>query len=226
MGSLWIILSVLQAIYLLDVSSQYFYEIKKDIERDQAENSLLLGEEIFQCNLDDGCKRVIKRQNEVGYEKQYGQLEMQSQLDATVLLEKKKADQGIGIALSQSEKTFIIRHSSGKCMALRPNTNQFIISSSCEDRFMFLPDQRLKHVNSGKCVNPLNGRDGANVRLSPSCNKKSTRFVQTQQGAIQNIQYQKCIQSEGGEDVPADNTNLVIGQICNLHSVRFNFVLD
>ena len=120
----------------------------------------------------------------------------------------------------------MIRHSSGKCMALLPNMDIFIISSSCEERFMFLTNQHLKHVNSGKCVKPRNGKDGAYVRLSNSCMIDGTRFVQTLLHAIQHIKHKKCIQPEWGKDVPDDNTNLVIGPICNLFRVRFDFVWD
>ena len=102
MGRLWIILSVMKALYLFDVSSHYFYEITKDIERDQTANGLIVSEEMFQCNIDDACKRVIKRKSVVRYEKQYGQLGMQSQQEAAVLLEKREDDDGIGVHLSQS----------------------------------------------------------------------------------------------------------------------------
>ena len=119
MGTLWIILYVMKAFHLLDVSSHYFYEITKDIGRDQAANGLTLSEEIFQCNLDNACKRVIKRKSKVGYEKQYGQLGMQSQLEAAVLLEKREDDHGIGVHLSQSGMEYFATNERPKTLRAR-----------------------------------------------------------------------------------------------------------
>ena len=122
MGRLCIILSVFQAIYLLHVSSQYFYEIKKDTEWDLAENGLMLGEEIFLCNLDDACKRVVTRQNKKVYEKQYdGQLGMQGQLNSTVLPGNKTGNLDIGINLWQSCVEFLLLLFNAKALAKRSN---------------------------------------------------------------------------------------------------------
>jgi len=60
----------------------------------------------------------------------------------------------------------ILKHISGKCVAnINPDLPLQLVSDICDQPFQFLTNGSLRHVPSGKCVQPETGYPGEDIRL-------------------------------------------------------------
>ena len=117
--------------------------------------------------------------------------------------------------LAEGGRTFIIRHYSGLCAAVRPD-QQLHLTSECKDKFRLTPTKSILHISSGRCITT----DGNFLKLGNTC---TDMFEQTASFSLKHVTSGKCLHPSGGSIQPAVNRFIVFADGCDQDRLQFKF---
>ena len=118
---------------------------------------------------------------------------------------------------------YIIRHFSGFCWVYESSTNYLKLKNpNVCDRFQYESDNRLRHVNTGKCV-IYQESSPYYLTLTQDCSSPKTIFKQNEYSNI-HLTGTYCVHPYSGSLTPPLNDYLVRYHTCGAHDqIRFYF---
>lgn len=122
------------------------------------------------------------------------------------------------------DKSFYIRHHSGKCLSFDTSSGTLVFHSICSEKFRWGSGSRLVHEITSKCISPISANSGSNIGLS-NCSGSSSLYTYNQRNRkLVHLQTEFCLQPSTGAESPADNENLIFKEGCASDTSKFYFI--
>ena len=127
-------------------------------------------------------------------------------------------------------QTFALKHYSGKCIypdsSIELNGTFLVGASKCGDSlalFTQTDSGLLKHVRTGFCVKPRDGKMGDNVELTISSDCEGTKwgFTMTSDDSLKLVEDGRCVHPLGGQEYPVENNKFVFHRGCDEPKLSF-----